>query len=93
MIRCSNLCVPISLQEILDVIDWNVVSVQAHVWIGGNSSLAESCYKRQRNRKAEQEKNYGQLSLLGRTCLYRTWLLSAKDKRLRRLHHAPLLLH
>ena len=32
--------------------------------------------------KDEQEKSYGQLSLLGRTCLYRTWLLSAKDKRL-----------
>ena len=29
--------------------------------------------------KDEQEKSYAQLSLLGRTCLYRTWPLSAKD--------------
>ena len=29
--------------------------------------------------KDEQERSYGQLSLLGRTCLYHTWPLSAGD--------------
>ena len=84
MFRRRNCAYQSDCKKIHYIIDWSVVSEHTCVWIRWKQQpcmwrVVQEAAKSigVEKLKDEQEKSYAQLSFLVRTCLYRTWPLSA----------------